>query len=443
MIYYKYLKHLGFILCFFISIYGQDTHYWNNQYGTRAELLGGVVVGSIKDLSATYYNPGAVPLTKDYSLILTTEALNYTIIDANELITENLGVSSDDFGKAPSIFAVRLRLGWLDRYHLCFSNITKHDFKLKTSAHYVEQYKPDKQSYIASEIALQGELHESWYGLSFGYAVNKTTGIGISQFVAYRSQKKRLHAIGQTYFPDEASGDALIPVKEYRYYNFRTFSKLGISFDYTPFTCGIAMTIPSISILGYGSLFYNDGRYTQNGSLTSSYQNDLPAKYKSPLSISTGLSYGRRATLIHLTVEWFKEQKKYTIMHPEKFYSQSTGDELSRTITNQGTAVINYGIGLEHKLRDNIALYCAFTTDYSTFSENSDGNIATSTWDIYHITAGSAFTFLKLDLTLGLGYSFGNQMTNPFGDILDPSLVSREVDIKYRRYKFILGFSFL
>jgi hypothetical protein len=33
----------------------QDSQYWTNQYGTRAELLGGVVVGSIKDLASTFY----------------------------------------------------------------------------------------------------------------------------------------------------------------------------------------------------------------------------------------------------------------------------------------------------------------------------------------------------------------------------------------------------
>jgi hypothetical protein len=27
----------------------QDAHYWTNQYGTRAELLGGLVVGSVVD----------------------------------------------------------------------------------------------------------------------------------------------------------------------------------------------------------------------------------------------------------------------------------------------------------------------------------------------------------------------------------------------------------
>ena len=40
----------------------QDAHYWTYPYGTRAQLLGGVVIGSVVDISATYYNPGALSL---------------------------------------------------------------------------------------------------------------------------------------------------------------------------------------------------------------------------------------------------------------------------------------------------------------------------------------------------------------------------------------------
>lgn len=42
--------------------FSQDSHYWNIQYGTKATLLGGAVIGSVSDLSATYYNPGAISL---------------------------------------------------------------------------------------------------------------------------------------------------------------------------------------------------------------------------------------------------------------------------------------------------------------------------------------------------------------------------------------------
>ncbi len=33
----------------------QDAHYWTAQFGPRASLLGGAVIGSISDVSGTFY----------------------------------------------------------------------------------------------------------------------------------------------------------------------------------------------------------------------------------------------------------------------------------------------------------------------------------------------------------------------------------------------------
>jgi hypothetical protein len=49
----------------------QDAQYWTYQYGTRANLLGGAVVGSVVDVSATYYNPGGNPTSGRRSISTT------------------------------------------------------------------------------------------------------------------------------------------------------------------------------------------------------------------------------------------------------------------------------------------------------------------------------------------------------------------------------------
>jgi hypothetical protein len=53
----------------------QDSHYWYDQYGTRANLLGGCTVGSVRDLSATYYNPGSLAMNDEPALLLTSDAI--------------------------------------------------------------------------------------------------------------------------------------------------------------------------------------------------------------------------------------------------------------------------------------------------------------------------------------------------------------------------------
>ena len=40
------------------ALAAQDNHYWTHQFGTRASLMGGAMIGGVDDTSAVYYNPG-------------------------------------------------------------------------------------------------------------------------------------------------------------------------------------------------------------------------------------------------------------------------------------------------------------------------------------------------------------------------------------------------
>ena len=55
----------------------QDNHYWTAQFGNRARLLGGAVVGSATDMSAVYYNPGALALVEKPELLLSGTVFQY------------------------------------------------------------------------------------------------------------------------------------------------------------------------------------------------------------------------------------------------------------------------------------------------------------------------------------------------------------------------------
>ena len=73
--------------------HAQDTQYWNLQYGTRGELLGGVVVGSALDMSATFYNPAAIVFVEDPSFILTASVFGMQTI---KLLDQDPGEESVD-----------------------------------------------------------------------------------------------------------------------------------------------------------------------------------------------------------------------------------------------------------------------------------------------------------------------------------------------------------
>jgi len=59
------------------TAHAQDANYWSTAYGTRSQLLGGAVIGSPGDISSTFYNPGALALTKSAEFLLAGSAYQY------------------------------------------------------------------------------------------------------------------------------------------------------------------------------------------------------------------------------------------------------------------------------------------------------------------------------------------------------------------------------
>ena len=104
-----------FIFLFTIPVMSQDTQYWNIQYGTRSTLLGGAVIGSVSDLTATYYNPGAVALFDDPKFIISAQVYQLetiTVEDGAGIVGEDLVFST--IVPSPSFFAFNIKFDFLE-----------------------------------------------------------------------------------------------------------------------------------------------------------------------------------------------------------------------------------------------------------------------------------------------------------------------------------------
>src|SRR5262245_17817049 len=105
------------------TVRAQDSQYWTQQYGPVAELLGGVVVGSTRDLSATFYNPGALALTKDPSLLASVESFEITKIDATSE-PPVLEFRDSNLRPSPSLFAFAFPRSWTGKHTVAVSALT-------------------------------------------------------------------------------------------------------------------------------------------------------------------------------------------------------------------------------------------------------------------------------------------------------------------------------
>jgi hypothetical protein len=460
------LKVYLFKFAFFITlIYGQillaqDAHYWTNQYGTRADLLGGLVVGSIKDLSSTYYNPGAIAFSTDQSLVLTTDAVEISTIKLKNVAGRGFDLSSTQSGAAPSIFAVRLTFEKLRKNHLAFFYLTRHDFKFDAVGRRIDTRGPylfdPFQEYFTGEVNYVQNLFESWGGLTWSRRVGEKAGIGISQIIAYRSQRGRFQTIAQL-VSGEGDGSALILADAYKYYNLRTLWKIGFTFDYRPISFGFTFTTPSLNIFGDGSTFINvggieidtSGSGSSYTSLASNYQEKLAAYYRSPLSIAVGAAYRFHHTSLYFTLEWFNSVSRFKVLETENFIAQTSGELWKTDFSHELKSIINFGFGVQHEFHKKLSIYGSVFTDRSAKIPGSDTRFSISNWDIIHITTGSSLTFWRLDLTLGITIGFGKEYFEQvvdFGKLetVDDFLpVNGDSEVLYRRIKFIIGFSFM
>jgi hypothetical protein len=447
-----------------VAALAQDTHYWTNAYGTRGQLVGGVVIGSIVDLSSTFYNPGAITKTPDTNLIITTNAFQLTSIGLEGVFGGNEDVQSWQFGAAPSIFAFR----FTDKEktnQFAASYLTRYTSTLRDSLYQIDQR--NFLDWTGGGIddftgSYNGELrlYEGWGGISWSRALSDGIGIGITQYIAYREQHGTFETIVQGVDPVTQEGGAALVMDEYNYWHVRTLWKLGAFFDYNPITFGISLTTPSIGFFGDGDVFYNrsvinldiDDDGTPESSLASNYQDDVDITYRSPLSIGAGMSYRFGGPLgksvIHFSLEWFSGLDDYTVIDVEDFTTQTSGETVSNDLTLALSPVLNWGFGFEQIFSDRFTMYGSFIRDGAAYSTTSDSRIALATYDLYHVSWGSAFSIFGLHITFGLGFGFGSTTVHrvpPIDSIEEGGLpIIDPVDstLKYRRILGLIGFAF-
>ena len=96
---------------FFVLLIGaresraQDSHYWRLQFGPRASLLGGAVIGSISDVSGTFYNPGALSVASDLSFALSLSVFERSSFRLEDGAGEGVDLGATRSGLRPSMVA--------------------------------------------------------------------------------------------------------------------------------------------------------------------------------------------------------------------------------------------------------------------------------------------------------------------------------------------------
>ncbi len=435
-------------------LHGQETNLWNQQYGTRSTLLGGAVIGSVSDLSATYYNPGALALFKEASLLLSAKGYEYSQQVIEGGAGDGRDLTSSSIKPLPDLVASSLPFDWLGEQSLAFSILVRKraDIDLQTRGP-VTPLTTGGQA--AAELIFVNNLSEFWGGLTWSTLLNENIGFGVTTYLAIRDQDRRTQLFSEEL---EQTGEVAssIYINDFTYIHYRLLWKAGIGAKFDPLTIGATITTPGVGVTGSGSALANfassgfdyDGDGQEDDVLTVSYKDDLTADYHSSWSYGLGGSYRIGNGRIHLSGEFIDGVERFELLGTGEFVSQSSGDTVSSNLTHETKDIFNYAIGVEYKFGEVTSGYASYSTDFAAAVQGSTSTLSIVNYDVSHLAAGVAFRVARWDLVVGAVYAFGRDKlgnaVTPLSEDASSELIDRleGSEVVFKRIRLLFGFSF-
>ena len=445
----KFYGVILFLLFFNSSYYAQETYYWNVTYGTRSTLLGGAVIGSVSDLSATYYNPGAIALFEDVQFILSALVYQFENYSIQDGAAEGIDLDFSTVIPSPSFVAFDFDFDFLGKDKLALSILTRQTASFEFSTRIIDSLdvigsSPGKESF-AGGFGYEKKFDDIWGGITYSTKLSKLVGVGLTGYLAYIPHRVSSETVLQAL---SSSGDiaSFTNINNYNFNSLRTIFKFGVGVNLDPLTLGLTLTSPSVKILGSGSVGTHKFLSGVDSTIfQSNYQDDVEAEYKNPLSIGLGGAYRFGKVNLHLSAEWFNKIDSYTVLDSEPYLSQGSGEQLSNDLTHEAKSIINFGVGLDYMMSKAFIISAGFVTDFTAKVIDTKTNLTTvSNWDVYHISAGASFPIAGSKTTLGVSYSFGSDKFQNDIDITpdpdDPEDITRNNDVNFSRIKVLFGF---
>jgi hypothetical protein len=459
---------------FACALSAQDNQYWTHQFGTRASLMGGAVVGGVDDTSAVYYNAARLGWIDNDSLKVSADGYQLALLTVKDGAGKGHDLNSAQGDIVPlaasGVFTFtqpRIALGFhiLARQYSDFSVSTRREELMNVID---DARSPGDEDFIGS-FNFRSETEEYWAGLGFGWAINDWLSVGITHFGALRFETQDFNITtravgsgGQTFGADNIAG--------WDYWNVRMLWKAGIAAEYEGWKFGFTITTHSLNLFGGATIrrqvSVNDLDVNGDGNGNDFEANDrrdgVSTVFRSPWSFATGVEHDWGPVKLAVAVEWFLPVGRYAAARPEgdkAFIRGGLSSESSRdllTLYDGKRGAFNVAIGLETEFSTDWSGFWSMRRDAAADYLGHGGSLhfGISTWDLFHFATGVAYTTRqddgkpKHELMVGLQFAIGADRTeqpvnfdNPREDRLLTG-TTRGTDISYFAISLIVGYTY-
>ncbi len=459
---------ITFVFAFILSAHGQDGHYWTQQYGTKSMLLSGSVIGGVDDLGAVYYNPGRLAQIENPAFLLSASVYEYNILKASDAFGNNKSASKAEIKGVPTLAAGTFKVKFLPGHHFAYAIMTRQlaDVSTQYSNEVYSDVFPSVpgKEWFTGLMGVTNKANEQWIGLTWSHTLSKKMSIGVTTNFVNNFQTRGASI-------DLRGLSASDSVAQYHYnrsYDYKETGllwKIGLSGQFGKWNLGLTIKTPMVGFSGSGSYNYQlfsssiPGLNKGPDVYTTSSQENLVAKSKSPWAVGFGATRTIGRNKIHFSTEWYSGISKYTLMSANDHYSQSRPiTQNSFFLTDEMKSVWNAGIGFEVYVSQHVSGFASFSTDYSSVSNDITRFIqrlpeaANNSWkaDFFNVGGGVVLDFKGADITLGVTHT-GAKQTVPRlvnfpdnggggnGTIFDPNSTT---DLEWDRWRVVFSFSF-
>jgi hypothetical protein len=410
----------------------QDAHYWTFQHGPRAALLGGAIIGSVSDIGATFYNPGALALADSLAFAFVVNLLEVENTTLKDAAGTGIDLGSTFAGPIPNILAGKISSGSDGNNVITYSIITRQRGRTDAIARVLlaeETIPPDRQlSDFFGRARVESSFSEWWAGLSWARSIGPRIGVGATWYLAARSQRNATTLAGEAL---DVAGGGLVDVRfrDFEYFNVRTLWKGGLFIDYPRITAGLTVTTPGIRLGGGGKATSEnlligqdeDGDGRPDTEFAAALQKDLASTYRTPLSVGLGGAWRFTSTTrLHASTEWYDAVGRYDVLDTGGFEAQGSGKQVPFEVIDARTTVWNYAIGLEHEFSPKFKGYGSWSTDNSGRPDDAFAtDLSITNWGVRLLSVGADLRIGQRSLTLGIGYGWGGSTSQQLVDFLE------------------------
>jgi hypothetical protein len=369
-----------YILLFTLSLCNnilcaQDTHYWTNQFGPKGSILGNSIIGSVKDNSSIYYNPGYLALVDSDNISISASVYQYDMLTIKDGAGSGYDLNSNQTQILPSLVSGTFQFKKHKKHKFGYSILTKNQTGIKASSridkelNVIPEYNNAGDEEFIGQFGLKTTLNEQWFGGCYSYKFNNHFSLGFTAFGAYRTQSMEYSYTSKVILPSLSDYSIFITplisysdIQSVEMATLRGIGKIGLALSYSRIDLGLTITTPSLPIYGSSTIQRDElsnninlddknfTEYAQNATNNtqfilaadsfrfdlnqntfsvndrqSSSTDKIKTTYKSPLSIAAGIVFKSKSLDEYLmpkrklffSFEYFSSIDPYYLIEPE------------------------------------------------------------------------------------------------------------------------------